>query len=109
VLLGRVKFFGLLTRFNGTGIGHETFLREITEWGKTELQSHQQTVLIHANVELTVKALETIVQTAKQITGKNSKGHWQVDTADVVSRLISMFLIEKDFESFTQNPDNYHF
>jgi hypothetical protein len=76
--------------------------------GDTDMvQSNPNTVLIHANIEVTVKALETMVWTAKQIAGTNSKGHFQVDTADVVNRMISRFLLEKDFESFAQDPKNY--
>jgi hypothetical protein len=72
-------------------------------------ESDHQTALIHVNIELTGKTLETIVQTAKQRVGQNSKGHYRVDTADVVSHMISRFLLEKNFESFAQNPDNYPF
>jgi hypothetical protein len=114
-----VKIFDLLTRFNGTGIGHEAFLwsrfkskkpaHNSIAWEKSMTEPNRETVLIHANVELTPKALDAMVQTAKQIAGQNKKGHWQVDTADVVSHMISRFLLEKDFESFTQNQDNYRF
>ncbi len=72
-------------------------------------ESSHQTVLIHVNIELTGKTLETIVQTAKQRAGQNSKGHYRVDTADVVSQMVSRFLRQKDFEGYARNQDNYSF
>ncbi len=66
-----------------------------------------ETITIHANVEITPEALQTIVANAKQLAGRNEKGHYQVDTADMVSRMISRFLQEKDFATFTREIANY--
>ena len=71
------------------------------------VDKNRETVLIHVNIELTSAALEHIVQRAKQMTGRNQKGYYRVDTADVVNKMISHFLLEKDFESFAKNPENY--
>lgn len=66
-----------------------------------------KTILINAQIELSIHALETIVETAKQLTGRNDKGHYHVETADVVNRLISLFLAEKDFDSFVADGSRY--
>ena len=65
------------------------------------------TVLINAHIEISTLTLETIVDTAKQILGPNEKGHFQVDTADVVSEMISRFLAEKDFDSYVKEKSHY--
>lgn len=66
-------------------------------------------VLIHAKIEISTDALQTIVETAKTIVGRNAKGHFKVDTADLVSAMISRFLEAKGFEAFVGNLDNYAF
>lgn len=66
-----------------------------------------ETITINANIEITPAALQAIVATAKTIAGKNEKGHYQVDTADLVSAMVSRFLLEKNFETFTQDITNY--
>ena len=53
------------------------------------------------------RALESIVDNAKKLAGRNEKGHYKVDTADKVSEMISCFLLEHDFESFTKDIENY--
>lgn len=67
----------------------------------------KQTIKVHANVEITVASLQAIVENAKAIAGKNEKGVYRVDTADKVAEMISRFLLEKDFESYASNIDNY--
>ncbi|MFO8085521.1 MAG: hypothetical protein R6U27_14525 [Desulfobacterales bacterium] len=67
----------------------------------------KQTIKVHANVEITVASLQAIVENAKAIAGKNEKGVYRVDTADKVAEMISRFLLEKDFESYVSNIDNY--
>jgi hypothetical protein len=64
------------------------------------------TILISANVEITVDSLKAIVDNAKQIVGKDSKGYYRVDTAEKVSQVISRFLAEKDFESYAKDINN---
>jgi len=65
------------------------------------------TIVVNATVEMTTASLRTVVAKAKQLAGRDQKGRYRVDTADVVNRMISRFLLEKDFESFVQNTENY--
>jgi len=62
---------------------------------------------IHVNVKITTVSLQTIVGNAKKIAGRNEKGHYQVDTADKVSEMISSFLLENDFEGYVEDINNY--
>ena len=64
-------------------------------------------ILVNANVNITVKSLQTIVSNAKKASGKDQKGIYRVDTADKVSDMISKFLLENDFETYVANIDNY--
>ncbi len=66
-----------------------------------------ETVVVHLNIEMTALSLKTIVSMAKNLIGRDEKGHYQIDTADLVGEMISRFLMEKDFESYIRNPDNY--
>jgi hypothetical protein len=59
----------------------------------------KNTLLVRANVEITSDSLEGIVTHAKKIRRK--------DTADLVAEMISKFLLEKDFESYAKNIENY--
>lgn len=59
----------------------------------------KDTILVHANVEMTTASLEAIVTNAKKLSRK--------DTADLVGEMISKFLLEKDFEAYVKNLDNY--
>ena len=65
------------------------------------------TVVVNANVTITATALQAIVANAKANAPRNEKGYYQVDTADMVSEMISRFLREKDFEGFANNSENY--
>jgi hypothetical protein len=65
-------------------------------------------VRIHVNVETTAGSLEAIVKNTKNIAGRDEKGRYQVDTADKVSEIISRFLVEKDFETYVKNIENYN-
>jgi hypothetical protein len=62
---------------------------------------------VHVNVEITVDTLQAIVANAKRTAPKAANGTYHVDTADYVSAMISRFLMEKDFESYVMNIDNY--
>ena len=64
-----------------------------------------ETILINANIEISVTALQTIVDNAKKAAGRDAKGHYRVDTADKVSEMISRFLMEKDFEGYVNLGD----
>ncbi|MCD6185754.1 MAG: hypothetical protein J7K84_08215 [Deltaproteobacteria bacterium] len=71
------------------------------------MTNNKDTILINANIEIPITALQTIVANAKKIAGKNEKGHYQIDTADKVSEMISRFLVDNDFESYAKNMDNF--
>ncbi|MDY6792801.1 MAG: hypothetical protein SWH54_16175 [Thermodesulfobacteriota bacterium] len=62
---------------------------------------------IHVNVEITTESLQTIVENAKKISGRNEKGHYHVDTAGKVSQMISRFLLENDFEAYVRDINHY--
>jgi hypothetical protein len=62
---------------------------------------------VHVNVEITSNALQAIVANAKRTAPIAANGTFHVDTADYVSAMISRFLVEKDFESYVMNIDNY--
>ena len=67
----------------------------------------EDTIAVNVVVEMTTASLKAIVENAKRLSGRNEKGHYTVDTADKVSEMISHFLLEKDFEKFVTNHDNY--
>lgn len=67
----------------------------------------QNTIVVHANVEMTTASLQAIVANAKKVSGPDEKGVYRVDTADQVSAMISRFLLENDFESFVKDIENY--
>jgi predicted Fe-Mo cluster-binding NifX family protein len=67
----------------------------------------KETITVHANIEVTIESLQAIVSNAKIIADQNGEDPALVDTADRVSEIISHFLNEKDFETFTTNIVNY--
>ena len=71
------------------------------------MSGSKETITVNVNVDITPEALQSIVDIAKKLAGRNEKGHYKVDTADKVSEMISRFLLENDFESFAQNIENY--
>ncbi|AOY57921.1 MULTISPECIES: hypothetical protein [Desulfococcus] len=71
------------------------------------MEDPRPTLMINATVEITARALEAIVENAKQIAGCDEKGRYHVDTADKVGEMISRFLFEKDFESYVQQRENF--
>ena len=65
------------------------------------------TIEVHANVIMTTASLKAIVANMKKIAGQDEKGHFKVDTADAVNKMISRFLLEQDFETFARDESNY--
>ena len=65
------------------------------------------TIEVHVNVIMTTASLKTIVDHTKRLGGRNEKGHYRVDTADAVGKMISRFLVEKGFEAFVGDEGNY--
>jgi|AntAceMinimDraft_2_1070361.scaffolds.fasta_scaffold95730_1 hypothetical protein len=72
------------------------------------MSNASDTITINAVVDLSATALQNIVKMAKQLTGPNEKGVYRVDTADVVSAMISGFLRENDFEAYVKDEKNYN-
>jgi hypothetical protein len=64
-------------------------------------------VRVHVNIELSAASLQSVVANSKKKAGTDERGRYRVDTADVLSAMISKFLLEKDFEAFSQDLDNY--
>jgi hypothetical protein len=64
-------------------------------------------VNVHVNIDISAEALQTVVAVARKLAGRDEKGHFRVDTADVLSELISRFLVANDFAGFVRNEDVY--
>lgn len=62
---------------------------------------------VHVNVEISVDALQAIVANAKLIAAKDADGICRVDPADQLSKMISRFLHERDFDTYVLNLENY--
>jgi hypothetical protein len=71
------------------------------------MDESMETIKVHVNVEITPVSLQAIVKNAKIIAGRDQKGVYRVDTADKVSEMITKFLLEKDFESFALDINNF--
>jgi len=71
------------------------------------MANEKDTLVVNGNVEITAASLQAIVENAKKITGRDSRGVYRVDTADKVSQIISQFLLKNDFESYAKNIKNY--
>ncbi len=67
----------------------------------------KDTIIVNANVEMTTRSLQTIVENAKQKAGHDEKGVYRVDTADKFIEMISRFILEKDFEVYVENIELY--
>ncbi len=66
------------------------------------MSEEKKMVTVNVHVEVTAETLETIVEHARNITGKDEKGHYRVDTADMTGALIGSFLEDMDFESYVK-------
>jgi len=67
------------------------------------------TVRVNVTVAIAGETLQTVVQTAKDIVGRNAKGHYRIDTADLLEDLLSAFIAEKDFDAYVADKANYGF
>lgn len=67
----------------------------------------QDTIAIHATIEINPVTLQAIVRNAKKLAGTDEKGIYRVDTAEAVNRLISSFLVDHNFHNYIENLDNY--
>ncbi len=64
-------------------------------------------IFINANIAISADTLQKIVQTGKSMAGTDEKGHYRIDTADLVSGLISQFLKDQDFDAYITVPRHY--
>ena len=64
-------------------------------------------VVINANIEIAGPTLQKIVQTAKNLKGPDEKGYFRIDTAELVSDLISRFLAEQGFDAYVADRRHY--
>lgn len=71
------------------------------------MDESMETIKVRVNVEITPVSLQAIVKNAKIIASRDQKGVYRVDTADKVSEMITKFLLEKDFESFALDINNF--
>ena len=69
--------------------------------------SDKEMVMVRVNVSMSALALQQIVTHAKEMTGRDAKGHYRVDTADTVGEMISRFLERQDFDQFVGDVGNY--
>ena len=67
------------------------------------------TVRVNVTVAIAGETLQTMVQTAKDIVGRNEKGHYRIDTADLLEDLLSKFISEKNFDAYVTDKANYGF
>ena len=64
-------------------------------------------VVINVNLEIPGRTLERIVQTARALKGPDARGHFRIDTADLVAHLISRFLLVGGFAEYVAEGRNY--
>lgn len=67
------------------------------------------TVRVNVTIDIEGEILQTIVRTAKDIVGRNEKGHYRIDTADLLEDLIARFVAEKGFRDYVADSGNYGF
>lgn len=62
------------------------------------------TVTVHARISLSAGTLASVVKHSKRWAREQGG---RPDPAETLNQLLTRFLEEKDFESFTDNPENY--
>ena len=73
------------------------------------MESQSNTVRVNVTIEIPGETLQTMVQTAKDIVGRNEKGHYRIDTADLLEDLVSNFIREKGFREYVADRGHYGF
>ena len=71
--------------------------------------NHEDSIRVNVNIGISGATLQKIVQTAKDIVGRNDKGHYRIDTADLLEDMLSTFIEEKGFETYIEDRENYRF
>ena len=64
-------------------------------------------ITVNVNVEIPTEALKSIVANIKMVVGADAKGHYHVDTAEAVGKMIGKFINEHDFTAFAADPLHY--
>jgi hypothetical protein len=64
-------------------------------------------IRVHVVLELKPESVQAVVENAKRLVGRDGKGHYRVDTADLLGEMISAFLRERGFAEFVRDPANY--
>lgn len=67
------------------------------------------TLRVNVTIDIAGETLQTIVQTAKEIVGRDEKGHYRIDTADLLEDLLSAFISDKGFDAYVADRGNYGF
>ena len=71
--------------------------------------NEDNTLRVNVTLEIAGETIQTIVQTAKSLVGRTEKGHYRIDTADLLEDLLSKFIAEKGFEAYVADRENYGF
>ena len=64
-------------------------------------------IVINTQIEISGQILQQIVSMAKKQQGPDARGHFNIDTADLVSGLISRFLVDGGFETYVADQRRY--
>ena len=72
-------------------------------------KTDRHTIEISAVLEMAPESLQAIVGNGKQLAGQDEKGRFKIDAAELANRVISRFLMEKDFQSYAEDIGNYSF
>jgi len=73
------------------------------------MANRSDTVRVNVTLDISGETLQTIVRTAKEIVGRNEKGHYRIDTADLLEDLLASFIDENGFDAYVGNRENYGF
>lgn len=73
------------------------------------MANRSDTVRVNVTLDISGETLQTIVRTAKEIVGRNEKGHYRIDTADLLEDLLASFIDENGFDVYVGNRENYGF
>jgi len=66
-------------------------------------------VRVNVTIDISGETLQRIVQTAKAIVGRTDKGHYRIDTADLLEDLMTRFIAERGFDTYVADRGNYGF
>jgi hypothetical protein len=73
------------------------------------MENQGDSIRVNVNIEISGATLQKIVQTAKDIVGRNDKGHYRIDTADLLEDLLTTFVQNNGFDAYIADRDNYGF